>query len=365
MVFRPDGSRIEQPYSVYLPFIIRMGMAKADRIAAFLLCVTGKQCRFEVPPVRKDGMSMQDENPMSFAFPDHFIGKQIRSHFGVALYGDEVFDKVRLRLYISAMDHEIHLVPVCFFHIPDNSVLTMAVTDHKNFLHTVPLVSILNLKKQDSAIIVGMHKKITFYYVRHGRTVYNKEGIMQGQVESPLTQEDLPVLSNTADALKDIPFTRCFSSPLSRAMDTARILLKDRKIPIEPEAGLKGMNFGDLDGKPHKEHPLRIGFLFAINDFKPVHGESGRELQERIRHTFETIVSECKDGDQVLITGHGTYFHNLRKTLFGKHPHLEAVLGKYHGIGNGDICVFQYEDGNWKMQEDVQNAASYQSHHSR
>ena len=97
-------------------------------------------------------------------------------------------------------------------------------------------------------------KTVVFYYVRHGKTEFNKQGIMQGQVDSPLVKEGLPVLERDAFVLKDVPFQRCFSSPLYRAVNTAEIILKDRNIPIEPLDDLIEMNFGDIDGKPHKAH---------------------------------------------------------------------------------------------------------------
>ena len=87
-----------------------------------------------------------------------------------------------------------------------------------------------------------MTKNITFYYVRHGRTVYNREGIMQGHSDSPLAEEDIPVLKETAEALKDIPFDRCFSSPLYRAIHTAEIITAGRDIVIEPLDDLIEMN---------------------------------------------------------------------------------------------------------------------------
>ena len=36
-----------------------------------------------------------------------------------------------------------------------------------------------------------MKKQLTFYFIRHGRTVWNEQGLMQGSGDSPLTEEGI------------------------------------------------------------------------------------------------------------------------------------------------------------------------------
>ena len=36
-----------------------------------------------------------------------------------------------------------------------------------------------------------MKKQLTFYFIRHGKTVWNTEGLMQGHGDSPLTEEGI------------------------------------------------------------------------------------------------------------------------------------------------------------------------------
>ena len=51
-----------------------------------------------------------------------------------------------------------------------------------------------------------MSKRVVFYYVRHGETQFNRDGVIQGgRVDSALTDETLPVLDRTREALRDIP----------------------------------------------------------------------------------------------------------------------------------------------------------------
>ena len=51
-----------------------------------------------------------------------------------------------------------------------------------------------------------MKKQLTFYFIRHGKTVWNTEGLMQGHGDSPLTEEGVNGAKKTGVALNHIPF---------------------------------------------------------------------------------------------------------------------------------------------------------------
>ena len=194
-----------------------------------------------------------------------------------------------------------------------------------------------------------MTKNITFYYVRHGRTEFNRDGIMQGLADSPLAEEGIPVLKQTADALKDIPFDRCFSSPLSRAIHTAEIITEGRGIVVEPLEDLIEMNFGRIDGKPHREHRTAMRICHLFDSFRLIGGNSYRDMKKRARKAMETLVRECSDGDHVLLCGHGSYYRYLIRELFHKSRLGLKKDPAWNGIGNGSISVFSYNDGTWNL----------------
>ena len=63
-----------------------------------------------------------------------------------------------------------------------------------------------------------MKKQLTFYFIRHGKTVWNTEGLMQGHGDSPLTEEGINGAKKTGVALNNIPFVAAYSSVLKRTM---------------------------------------------------------------------------------------------------------------------------------------------------
>ncbi len=186
--------------------------------------------------------------------------------------------------------------------------------------------------------------KITFYFTRHGETEYNRLGIMQGQLDSALTEEGKEGLRKTAEVLKDIPFDRCFSSSLGRAMDSAKILLGDRDLPAIPLDDLMEMDFGSLDGKPHRGQMLKIVAMHIIGSFHAVGGESNADMVKRVRNAFQAMTEQCEDQDQVLVVSHGSYYRYVVKALTGSSIYTRKVM-----MHNGDVSVITYEDGVYRL----------------
>lgn len=58
---------------------------------------------------------------------------------------------------------------------------------------------------------------VKVYIVRHGETEENRQGIMQGQLDTPLNAAGLRQAELAADALEDVPFGAAYSSDLQRA----------------------------------------------------------------------------------------------------------------------------------------------------
>ena len=186
--------------------------------------------------------------------------------------------------------------------------------------------------------------KVTFYYTRHGETEFNRLGIMQGQLNSNLTEEGKEGLKKTAEVLKGVRFDRCFSSSLGRAMDSAEILLGDRDLPVVPLDDLMEMDFGSLDGKPHKGQMVKIVAMHMIGSFHAVGGESNSDMIRRVRSAFKTMIEQCEDQDQVLVVSHGSYYRYVVKALTGKSIYTPRVM-----MHNGDVSVITYEDGVYKL----------------
>lgn len=89
---------------------------------------------------------------------------------------------------------------------------------------------------------------IDLYLTRHGQTIWNVEEKMQGRLNSPLTDEGIKGAYTLSKRLYDIPFSKCYTSPMPRALHTALILIGSRSVPLTIESTLAEMNLGSWEG---------------------------------------------------------------------------------------------------------------------
>ena len=88
------------------------------------------------------------------------------------------------------------------------------------------------------------------YLVRHGQTAYNAERRLQGQLDIPLDDEGRRQAHALAERLYEAGprFDALYSSRLSRARETARVI--GEKLGLEPFVidGVEEINFGRFQG---------------------------------------------------------------------------------------------------------------------
>ncbi|MBR2562794.1 MAG: histidine phosphatase family protein [Eubacterium sp.] len=151
------------------------------------------------------------------------------------------------------------------------------------------------------------------YIIRHGETDWNVKRLLQGRSDARLNENGIRLTEITAEAMRDIPFTICYSSPSVRALDTARIILGNRNVPIIKEPALYEMDFGALEGKSlHPDHPEieRPACLKMHEDpFVYTPPEGGESLQEVVARcgSFLSGLAEDreKEKDIILLSTHG------------------------------------------------------------
>ena len=119
--------------------------------------------------------------------------------------------------------------------------------------------------------------------MRHGETLWNREGKLLGWTDLPLTPEG----EAQARALKGLlPPLPAFSSDLVRARRTAELA------GFRPEAtwALREIHFGALEGAPWEAlEPAYKEALLRFQGFHPPGGESLEDFQERVFRFLEGL----------------------------------------------------------------------------
>lgn len=177
------------------------------------------------------------------------------------------------------------------------------------------------------------------YIVRHGVTDWNKEGRIQGTADIPLNKEGRDLAEKTALGLKDIPFTKAFSSPLIRAYDTAKIILGNRNILIQKDERLREIGFGSYEGMffkyENRNTPADFDAFFKnpASYIPPSGGETLEQVTARGCEFLQELFSreDLKD-DTILIAAHGCIIKGMM-FYFGPRP-----ISCYWGDGVPKNC---------------------------
>ena len=149
------------------------------------------------------------------------------------------------------------------------------------------------------------------YIMRHGKTDWNKRHKLQGRTDIPLNDEGREMALKAHDEYKNVHFDICYSSPLSRALETASIVLKDRNIPIITDDRLVEMSFGEYEGVENSfqtpDLPINVMFTSPEKYVTSIGGaETFEELFNRTGSFLKEVIEPLlKEGKDVLIVGHG------------------------------------------------------------
>ena len=191
------------------------------------------------------------------------------------------------------------------------------------------------------------------YIVRHGQTDWNKARRIQGQVDIPLNEFGRHLARETARGLRDVRFDACFTSPLSRAKETAQIILAGRDVPVIDEPRLEEMSFGVYEGKccagDNWELPENFHRFFDEPDRyeAPEGGESFGQVRDRTGAFLEELARrpEYADG-QILLATHGAALAGLLCYI------RRAPLADYWGVGvhkNCAVTEVEAKDGSFRI----------------
>jgi 2,3-bisphosphoglycerate-dependent phosphoglycerate mutase len=123
------------------------------------------------------------------------------------------------------------------------------------------------------------------FLFRHGETDWNREGRLQGHVDTPLNATGLAQAEVLARQLCAHRLDAVVSSDLSRALSTARIVAEVCGVPLLVDEGLRETNIGEAEGLLWAEVKARFGELTERWHFDPQAafpgGETGHQTLTR------------------------------------------------------------------------------------
>lgn len=142
------------------------------------------------------------------------------------------------------------------------------------------------------------------YFIRHGETDWNKLEKIQGRIDNPLNESGKVQSKKAKEILKDVTFTHAYASTLSRAKETAEIVLEDCNLLITQDPRLLERDFGVLEGMRHEAY-----YEFASEKEMPISVERTGSIYERVDSFFTELVAQHDADDIILISAHA---HTIR-----------------------------------------------------
>lgn len=147
------------------------------------------------------------------------------------------------------------------------------------------------------------------YLVRHGETLWNLEGRIQGHRDSDLTPLGLRQAEAVAQTLKERKIRAIYSSSLGRALKTAAILAWHLKVEMQPRRELWECSWGEWEGLRwldlHEQHASAIQQREQNTyHFRPPGGESYQDAEQRL-HPFLQEILRRHPVEPIALVAHG------------------------------------------------------------
>jgi alpha-ribazole phosphatase len=167
--------------------------------------------------------------------------------------------------------------------------------------------------------------------VRHGETVWNANQRYQGQCDVPLSPEGRRQARQLRERLRRETVHAVYASDLSRARETAEIILEGSGVAPTLVSELREMSFGAWEGMRHDEieaaypEQLRAWIADPVN-VAPPGGETLASLFERSVAVLGRVTSG-HDGQTVLVVAHGGPLRMILCHLLEVRPELYWRLG--------------------------------------
>ena len=172
------------------------------------------------------------------------------------------------------------------------------------------------------------------YIVRHGETDANNKGYAQGWTDAPLNKNGEILAGITGRGMKGIRFDFCISSPLSRARETAKIILResDNSVPVSFDDRIIEMNFGRFEGTSIRDEKVIRFLKKPILDYRFPDGESIADVMKRTQEFLKELIAR-DDGKTYLVSTHGCALRAMLNFLY------EDPDDYWHGHVPYNCCV--------------------------
>jgi broad specificity phosphatase PhoE len=149
------------------------------------------------------------------------------------------------------------------------------------------------------------------FLVRHGATSLTAEDRFAGSTDVPLSEEGRRQAGSLAERLRRQPVDAIYTSPLGRALETARVLAAPHGLVPVVDPALREIDYGRWEGLTRDEVQATFAAEYAIWEedpftIAPAGGESGVSVLNRALPVMRRIVERHRHRSVVVVAHKGT-----------------------------------------------------------
>ena len=183
-------------------------------------------------------------------------------------------------------------------------------------------------------------------FVRHGEADNNVKRMLVGRhIESHLTESGMQQAKDTGQHLRKMKIDRVYVSPVTRAIETAKIICEINELEYQTDERLYEIELGDLVGMNYDEVIEKHGNLFLkfYSGDDPILDSYGIEsfsaVKKRIRNLLDECMKNYRDKNLLFVT-HLDPIKAAVSLMLGLPP--ESLYG-WH-IRNASMTILKHEN---------------------
>lgn len=186
--------------------------------------------------------------------------------------------------------------------------------------------------------------------IRHGETLWNGEGRIQGHRDSPLSALGRAQAAAVGARLASEGVDHLASSDLGRALETAAAVADATDLEIFVDARLRERSYGALEGLTWAdiEHDLPADFARLSShdpNYRPARGESLMDFRDRVLGVLDEL-GRAAAGARAAIVTHG----GVLGVLYREVNRIPYDVPRNYTLANASINRFVLEDGSWRLE---------------
>jgi broad specificity phosphatase PhoE len=172
------------------------------------------------------------------------------------------------------------------------------------------------------------------FLIRHGETAWNKDEVFRGRFDVELNEHGLEQARLTADALRRLELSAVYSSLLSRAYDTARLIAEPHGLSVIIEPALTDIDYGIWQGMSHHQVKEQCPGVYGLWTTAPqkVRFEEGESLDDVKTRALQAL-----------------------KQISGRHPGQNVVAVSHRVVNKVLMCALLGLDNShfWSLRQDT------------